>query len=168
MLMMFTVSQERSSQQTKEHLSSIDSHIKFTIELPGTDQLLFLDTLTEPNPNSIESTVYRKPTHTDWHLDYHFNHSISAKLSDIHTFIHRAKQVCSTAEFLTNEMDHLHKVLHDNHYPAELFQQGKFQQKTNGKSNPSTGRFIEGTRVVIPYIKGLSKQYRCTLAKYKS
>ena len=33
--------------------------------------------------------------------------------------------------------------------------------------NPSTGKFIEGARVIIQYIKGLSKQYRHTLAKYK-
>ena len=36
------------------------------------------------------------------------------------------------------------------------------------KPNPSTGKFIEGHRVVISYIKGLSEQYRCTLAKYKA
>ena len=41
----------------QEHLNSIDPHIKFTIELPGTDGLPFLDTLTKPTPNSIESTV---------------------------------------------------------------------------------------------------------------
>ena len=40
---------------------SLDPHIKFTIELPGTDGLPFLDTLTKPTPNSIESTVHRKP-----------------------------------------------------------------------------------------------------------
>ena len=48
--------------QLQEHLNSIDPHIKFTIELPRTDGLPFLDTLTRPTPNSIESTVYRKPT----------------------------------------------------------------------------------------------------------
>ena len=47
-----------------------------------------------------------------------------------------------------------------------FFQQGKPQQKTNKKPNPATGKFIEGARVVIPYIKGLSEQYRHTLAKY--
>ena len=31
----------------KEHLNSIDPHIKFTTELPGTDGLPFLDTLTQ-------------------------------------------------------------------------------------------------------------------------
>ena len=78
----------------QEHLNSIDPHIKFTIEHPGTDGLPFLDTLTKPTANSIKSKVYRKPTHTDRYLDYHTNHSISAKLSVIHTLIHRAKQVC--------------------------------------------------------------------------
>ena len=125
----------------QEHLNSIDPHIKFTIELPGTDGLPFLDTLTKPTYNSIESTVY--------------------------TLTHRAKQVCSTHEFLTKEMDHLHKVLQDNHYPTQFFQQGKPQQKSNKKPNPSTVKFIEGARVVIAYIIGLSEQYRHTLAKYR-
>ena len=64
-------------------------------------------------------------------------------------------------------MDHLHKVLQDNHYLAQFFQQGKPQQKTNKKPNPLIGRFIEGARVVISYIKDLREQYRHTLAKYK-
>ena len=64
-------------------------------------------------------------------------------------------------------MDHLHKVLQDNHYPTQFFQQGKPKQKTNKKPNPSMDKFIEGARVVIPYIKGLSEQYRHTLAKYR-
>ena len=108
----------------QEHLNSIDPHIKFTTELPGTDGLPFLDTLTKPTPNSIESTVYRKCTHTDSFLDYNSNHPISAKLSVIHTFIH-SKQAFSTPEFHAKEMDHLHKVLQDNHYPAQFFQQGR-------------------------------------------
>ena len=52
----------------QEHLNSIDPHIKFTIKLPGTDGLPFLDTLTKLTSNSIESTVYRKPTYTDRYL----------------------------------------------------------------------------------------------------
>ena len=59
-------------------------------------------------------------------------------------------------------MDHLQKVLQDSHYPTQFFQQGKPLQKTNKKPNPSAGKFIEGA-VVIPYIKGLSEQYRHTL-----
>ena len=87
---------------------------------PRKDGLSFLDTLARPTPNSIDSTVYRKPTHTDRYLDYNSNHPISAKLSVIHTLIHRAKQVCSSPEFLAKEKDHLHKVLQDNHYPTQF------------------------------------------------
>ena len=92
----------RKDQMSKlqEHLNSIDPSIKFTTELPGTDGLLFLDTLTKPSLNSIEPTVYRKLTHTDRYLDYNPNHPILAKLSVIHTLLYRAKQVCSTLEFL--------------------------------------------------------------------
>ena len=64
-------------------------------------------------------------------------------------------------------MDHLHKVLQENHYPTQFCQQGIPQQKANKKPNLSTVKFIEEARVVIPYIKGLSEQYRHTLAKYR-
>ena len=64
-------------------------------------------------------------------------------------------------------MDHLNKVLQDNHYPTQFFQLGKPQQKANKKPKPSTVKFIEGARIVIPYIKGLSEQYRHTLEKYR-
>ena len=168
MLMMTTVPLGKiKSTNFQEHLHSINAHIKFTIELPGIDGLPFLDTLTKPTPNSTESTVYRKTTYTDRYLDYNSIHPISTKLSVIHTLIHRAKQVCSTPEFLAKDMDHLHKVLPDNHYPTQFLQQGKPQQKTNKKPKPSTVKFIEGARVVIPYIKGLSEQYRHTLTKYR-
>ena len=121
----------------KRIITSINSHIKLTIELPGTGGLPFLDTLTKPTPNSIESTVYRKPTHTDRYLDYNFNQPISAKLSVIHTVIHTAKQVCSTPELLAKEMDHLHKVLQDNHYQHHSFNKVNPNRKpTKSQTHP--------------------------------
>ena len=93
-----SVTRKDQVNKLQEHLNSIDPHIKFTIELPGTDGLPFLDNLTKPSPSSIESTAYRKPTHIDSYLDYNSNHPISAKLSVIYTLIHRAKQVCLTPD----------------------------------------------------------------------
>ena len=71
----------------QEHLNFIGSNIKFTIELPGTAGHPFIDTLTKPIPNSIEYSVYKKPTHTDSYLEYNSYYPISAKLSVIHTLI---------------------------------------------------------------------------------
>ena len=62
-------------------------------------------------------------------------------------------------------MDHLNKVLQENHHPTQFSQQGNPNRKPK-RPNPSTVKLIEGARVVIPYIKGLSEQYRHTLAKY--
>ena len=72
----------RKDQDNKlqEDLNSIDQHIKITIELPETDELPFLDTLTKPTSNFIKSTVYRKPTYTGRYLDYNSNHPTSTKL----------------------------------------------------------------------------------------
>ena len=151
----------------QEHLNSIDPHIKFTIELPGTNGLPFLDTLTKPTSNSIESAVYRNPTHRDRYLDYNSNHPISAILYFIHTLIHRAKEVCSTPKFLAKEMDHLYKSYKTTTTKHSSFNRPNPNRKPTKKPNPSTGKFIEGARVVVPYIKGLSEQYRHTLAKYK-
>ena len=47
------------------------------------------------------------------------------------------------------------------------FNKANPNRKTNWKSNPSTKRFMEGARIVIPYIKSFSEQYRYTLAKHK-
>ena len=63
------------------------------------------------------------------------------------------------------EMHHLHKVIQDNHHPVQFFQEGKPQQKINGKPNPSIGKFV-GARAVIPCIKGLSEQCMHKLAEH--
>ena len=64
-------------------------------------------------------------------------------------------------------MDHLH-----NSYKTTTTQNSSFN-----KANPNIKQtksqthlqesFIEGARVVVPYIKGFSEQYRHTLAEYK-
>ena len=134
--------QERSSQQTSRapqfHRSTYQIHHR----TPRNRWDSFLDTLAKHTPKSIESTVYRKPTHTDRYLDYNSNHSISAKLSVIHTLTHRAKQVHSTPELLAKRNGSPSQSLQDNHYPPQFFQQGKPKQKTNKKPNPSMEKFI--------------------------
>ena len=168
MSMMSTVPQRKTKPTNfQEHCNSMDHHIKFTIELPGTDGLPFLDILTKPTPDSIKFTVYRKCTFTDRYLAYKCNHLILAKLSVICTLTHRVGKVCSTPELLANEVDQLHKVLQVSHYASQSFQQTKPQQKATRHPNSPTEKFIEGTWIIIPYIKCLIEQYRYILTKHK-
>ena len=150
--------------QLQEHLNSRDSHTKFTLELPGTDGLPFLDTiLKKPTPNSIESTVYRKPTHTESYLDttqtcpFQQNYLLFTPSST------KLNKYVLHLSFLQRKW-----ITFTKSYKMTGRKQSSFNKPNpNRKLNPSTGKFIEGSRVVIPYIKGLSEQYRHTLAKYK-
>ena len=55
----------------------------------------FLDTLVILQPDgTLATSVYRKPTHTDQHLQWDRHHNISAKYSVMNTLHHRAKAVC--------------------------------------------------------------------------
>ena len=115
----------------QEHLSSMDPHIMLIMGLPGADGLPFLDALTGPTPDSIESKVCGGPIHVNGYLDYNSGHPILADLSVIHTLIHRAKQVCSTPEFLAKEIDHLTKS-----YKITTTQHSSFN-KTNPNREPA-------------------------------
>ena len=141
----------------QEHLNSIDPHIKFTTELPGTNGLPFLDNLTKPTSNSIESTFYRKPIHTDRYLEYNSYHPISAKLSVIHTLIHKAKRVIFYTWISCKRMEHFTKF-YKTTTTQQIFTTRYNKANPNRQPKLSKWKFIKGTRVVIPNIKGLCKQ----------
>ena len=71
------------STQLLYHIISQDPNIQFTVEQPGTDGAIpFLDTKITRGPNNtIHTTVYRKPTHTDQYLHLDNNHFITVKTS---------------------------------------------------------------------------------------
>ena len=94
-----------------EHINSIDPHIQFTTKDTKTDgSIPFLDTIVMPQPdNSLLTSVYRKPTHTDLYLHWNSHHHLSAKFSVINTLKHRAKTICSNHYLVEEEEDHLNK-----------------------------------------------------------
>ena len=110
--------------------------------------------------------MYRKLTHTDRYLDYNSNQPISTKLSVIHILIYRANKYVLHLNSLQRKWITFTKSYKTTTTQHSSFNKANPQQKANKKPNPSTLKFIEGARVVIPYIKGLSEQYRHTLAKY--
>ena len=102
------------------HLNSVDSNIKFTIEPPNEQGAIpFLDTFPRPSGinNKIITSVYRKLIHMDRYLDFDSNHPKSAKHAVVRALTDRAKNVCSSPELLAEEMDHLGRVLRYNNYP---------------------------------------------------
>ena len=64
---MWGIQKAEHSKQLLQHVNTQDPDIKFTMEeLDQEGSLPFLDTLVSPGPrNTLTTTVYRKPTHTD-------------------------------------------------------------------------------------------------------
>ena len=110
---MFAIQQQAHKQGFQEHIISIDSAIKFTVEgNQGNGPIPFLDTLVTPEAdNSISITVYCKPTHTDQFLQWDSHHNLSAIFSVIGTLTHRAKTVCTRPELFQKELQHLREAL---------------------------------------------------------
>ena len=103
-----------------DHINSIDQHIQFTCEEQREDgSIPILDVLVIPNEDgSLNSTVFRKPTHTDMYLQWDSHHTLPSKYSVVGTLLHRAKTICSDPQLLKQEEDHLYKVLSTCKYPT--------------------------------------------------
>ena len=93
----FVVIESSRKEEFLDHINNLDPHIQFTTENAKPDgSLPFLDTLVHKQPDdSLLTSVYRKPTHTDLYLQWDSHHHLCAKYSVINTLRHRAKTVYS-------------------------------------------------------------------------
>ena len=109
----FVVMKKAHKEEFLTHLKSVDSNIQFTTEEPRPDgSLPFLDILITPDKDGrLDTTVYRKPTHTDQYLHWDSHHTISSKYSVVGTLHHRAKTICSNRQLLQQEEEHLSEAL---------------------------------------------------------
>ena len=146
-----------------EHINNMDPNIQFTTEDAKPDgSLPFPDTIVLPQPdNSILSSVYRKPTHTDLYLQWDSHHHLSAKFSVIHTLRHRARRVCSNNQPLKEEEDHLNRALSSCMYPKWALNRENFTIKNNNRNNKNKNNNNSNIKnkpyMVVPYMKGFSE-----------
>ena len=78
----FVINQKAKEDSFFNHINSIDNKIQFTKEASRSDgSMPFLYTLVTINGDgSLNTKVYRKPTHTDLYLQWDSHHSIAAKI----------------------------------------------------------------------------------------
>ncbi|XP_046545191.1 uncharacterized protein LOC124255340 [Haliotis rubra] len=106
--------------QLLQHLNNQHQRIKFTMEPETNNKLPFLDVLVSRTPtNTFQTTVYRKPTHTNQYVNYQSNHPPQVKAGIISTLTRRAKNICSINR--QEEINHLKEAFIDhNDYPPQL------------------------------------------------
>ena len=78
-----------------QHINAIEEKIQFTAEnTRANGSLPFLDTLvTSKRDESLSTSIYRKPTHTNQYLQWNSHHAIANKYSVINSLLHRAKYI---------------------------------------------------------------------------
>ena len=161
-------------QEFLDHINSIDPNIQFTSEESREDgSMPFLHMLIIPQEDgSFNTTIYRKPTHTDMYLQWNSQHPISSKYSVVDTLHHRARTVCSNTNLLQQEEEHLQKALTTCKYPNWALNRIKMKVRSNPKKkNKSQNKNTmpenyQQPYLVMPYYQGLSESVKRTCSKY--
>ena len=125
-------------------LNSFHEKIQFTYEMENDHKLSFLDVLLIRNGESIETTVFRKSTNNDIYLNWNSFAPNTWKKGTLKTLVQRAYTVCSTDQYLQNELDHLKNVFHmKNGYPKWVINQVLDQVKAEQQENALPNEHID-------------------------
>ena len=144
-------------------LNRQNPHIQFTKEIKENGKIPFLDCLVSRDENKLQTSIYRKPTHTDRLLDQSSYNPTSHKATTIQTLTRRAQLVCDSTDSLTNETNYLNSVFSKNNYNADFVQQNTYKPTEHNATNANP---TPVTTATIPYIKGTSKTIARILQPY--
>ena len=164
----FCILRKGSTEELLHHLNGVRPTIKFTVEQEEDGTLPFLDTLLRRRRDgSLDVSVYRKPTHTDWYLHFESHHPTHVKRGVVRCLHDRARGVVSTQDNLQKEVDHLARVLKQNSYPANFIRNASAPpiQEIADVSSPEEEQ-EKGPLVVIPYVAGMSEDIRRVCRKF--
>ena len=144
-----------------EHLNRQNVDIQFTREVEENGKIPFLDCLVSRHDNKLQTTIYRKPTHTDRLLDQSSYNPTSHKATTIRTLTRRAQLVCDSTDSLTDESKYLDNVFSKNNYNPDFVKRNVYKN-----NEPNTTNAKPVTTATIPYIKGTSETIARILQPY--
>ena len=161
----FVVLNKNEQDRFFQHINDLDTNIKFTQEECNDNKLAFLDCLIKVDSDGkLNSTVYRKPTHTDQYLQFGSHHPLVHKLGVIHTLQYRADTIVSDTAEVEKGKGHIKGALKKCGYPGWAF------HKANNPKNkrPSKDGVSQQpkARVTIPYVAGLSERLKNTFKTF--
>ena len=165
----FTILQSSQKNGTLEHINSIDQHIQFIAEDQRSDGAMpFLDILITPGRDgSLNTSVFRKTTHTDLYLQWDSHHTLKAKYSMIGTLQHRAQTICSNPQLLQKEDLHLKNALKKCKYPTWALNRIQMKTKKQDSNQVLTTRTnMKKSYIVVPYYSGFSESIKNIGSKF--
>ena len=145
------------------HLNEQSTDIQFTREVEENGKLPLLDCMVSRDDNSLRTTVYRKPTHTDRLLGESSYNPTSHKATTIRTLTRRAQLVYNTTDSLSDENKYLNGVFSKNNYNEDFIQRNPHRPTTATEANDDA---TPTTTATVPYIKGMSENISLILQPF--
>lgn len=137
-----------------EELNNIHHRIQFTLEVEVNRQLPFLDLLITRNPDqTLDYTVYRKPTHTNRYLNANSHHHPPQIQSVANTLVSRSFRLTKP----TNRQQELQKIstaLEENNYKKHNIKKAIRQNNNPAQRAREDNQTKEKT--TLPYIRGVT------------
>ena len=157
----FTTVHKDGVDDFNKHLNRQNVDIQFTKEIEENGKIPFLDCLVTRVNNRLQTTIYRKLTHTNQLLDQSWYNPTSHKAT---TTMRRVQLhvVCDSADSLQYETDYLNNVFSKNNYNTD-FVRWNTLSNTDVQTNVNSAPFTTAT---IPYIRGTSETVACILQPY--
>ena len=135
------------------HLNSIECSIQFTVEVESDGELPFLDVnIYRGSDGSLNTSVYRKPTHTDRYLDSSSHHPFSHKRAVVCTLSSRVSTHSSSQHDQIKEISRVTSALRLNGYPRLFIQSSQSPRTVPPSSTPEYRACA-----VITYVRGVSE-----------
>ena len=104
----FVIIEKQHEDYFFEHINLINPSIQFTKELKSDHKLPSLEVLIHRDiSGTLNTTVYRKPTHINQYLNFQSNHLLSTHISVARTLFDRASQIVKNREQLHSEQKHI-------------------------------------------------------------
>ena len=164
----FVVQQKSHNEEFFQHINTVDTSIKFTVEEGRPDgSIPCLDILRH---GTFTTKVYRKPTHTDQYLQWDSNHNLTSKYSVINTLTHKTRTLCSTPELINNELKRLEEVLRSCKYPRwaikKILQKQQHQQDKTNRKRHNKSSIKKRCHIVVLYSQGISESLKNICHRY--
>ena len=140
---------------TNSHLNSVEPLIQFTLEREKDRDLPFLDlNVSRGVQGNLETSVYRKPTHTNKYLAFDSHHPICHKKSVAKTLFRRADCLPSSLDSKAEERKHVSEVLKANGYTKTFLR--NFPKPVTTSSTPD----VRGNQRLVSSLFPTSKMLR--------
>ena len=137
----FSILRRANVKDFLKYLNSIDDNIEFTVEEESNCRLPFLDaSVTRMETGSLQTSVFRKETHTDRVLNFNSSHSSNAKSAVVRALIGRIETHFADGDVNGRDLEtaHVQEVLTANDYPERFVERVVRRMKQQVTSDPGS------------------------------